>query len=154
HSKDDPARPQIKVMVGSLDPLGMPLATDVLSGERADDGLYIPIIERIRTGLQTPGLLFVGDCKMSALDTRAYLARHQDWYLSPLPLTGATAEAIDAWITTGVRKGETGALERIWRINERGHEGLAAEGYVFEHPCGAPDSDVAWRERVVVVHSP
>ena len=51
HSKDDPTRPQIKVMMGSLDPLGMPLATDVLSGERADDGLYIPIIERIRSGL-------------------------------------------------------------------------------------------------------
>ena len=62
-------------MMGSLDPLGMPLATDVLSGERADDGLYLPIIKRIRTGLKTPGLLFVGDCKRSALDTRAYLAR-------------------------------------------------------------------------------
>jgi transposase len=154
HSKDDPTRPQIKVMLGSLDPLGMPLATDVVSGERADDGLYLPLIERIRTGLQTPGLLFVGDCKMSALDTRAYLARHQDWYLSPLPLTGATAEAIDAWITTGVRKGETGALERIWRINERGHEVLAAEGYEFERTCGTPDSDVEWRDRVLVVRSP
>jgi len=96
-------------MLGALDPLGMPLATDVLSGERADDGLYLPIIERIRHGWQTPGLLFVGDCKMSALDTRAYLAKHQDWYLSPLPLTGATAEAIDAWITTGVTQGERGA---------------------------------------------
>jgi len=107
-SKADPTRPQIKVMRGSLDPLGMPLATDVLSGERADDGLYLPIIERIRTGLQTPGLLFVGDGKMSALDTRAYLARHHDCDLSPLPLTGATAEAMDAWITTGVRQGEAG----------------------------------------------
>src|SRR5262249_15116054 len=57
HSKDDPARPQIKVMMGSLDPLGMPLATDVLSGERADDGLYLPSMERIQTGLQTTGLL-------------------------------------------------------------------------------------------------
>jgi transposase len=91
HSQDDPTRPQIKVMMGSLDPMGMPLATEVLSGERADDGLYLPIIARIRTGLKTPGLVFVGDCKMSALDTRASLARHQDWYLSPLPLTGATA---------------------------------------------------------------
>src|SRR6266849_2017257 len=108
HSRDEPTRPQIKVMMGALDPLGMPLATDVLSGERADDGLYLPIIERIRNGLQRPGLLFVGDCKMRALDTRAYLAKHQDWYLSPLPLTGATAEAMDAWITTGVRKGEAG----------------------------------------------
>jgi len=154
HSKDDPTRPQIKVMMGSLDPLGMPLSTDVLSGERADDGLYLPIIERIRTGLKTPGLLFVGDCKMSALDTRAYLARHQDWYLSPLPLTGATGEAMDAWITTGVTKREVGELAQLWRTNDRGHEVLVAEGYEVERTCCAPGGDVEWRERVLVVRSP
>jgi transposase len=154
HSKDDPTRPQLKVMMGSLDPLGMPLSTDVLSGERADDGLYIPIIERIRSGLNKTGLLFVGDCKMSALDTRAYLARHQDWYLSPLPLTGATAVAMDAWITTGVTQGETGELVRIWRTNDRGHEVLAAEGYEFERTCCVPGGAGAWSERVVVVRSP
>jgi transposase len=157
HSKDDPARPQIKVMMGSLDPLGMPLATDVLSGERADDGLYLPIMERIRTGLKTPGLLFVGDCKMSALETRAYLARQQDFYLSPLPLTGATAEAMDAWITAGVMQGERGELERIVRTNDRGHKVLAAEGYECERPCEAPDEAgdaAAWPERVLVVRSP
>ena len=157
HSKDDPARPQIKVMMGSLDPLGMPLATDVLSGERADDGLYLPIMERLRTGLKTPGLLFVGDCKMSALEIRAYLARHQDFYLSPLPLTGATAEAMDAWITAGVRQGERGALARIVRTNDRGHQVLAAEGYEFERTCEAPDEAgdaAAWHERVLVVRSP
>jgi transposase len=128
HSKDDPSRPQIKVMMGSLDPLGLPLATDGVSGERADDGLYLPLMERSRTGLQATGLLFVGDCKMSALETRAYLARHQDFYLSPLPLTGATAEAMDAWITEGVTQGETGALERSVRTNDRGHKVLAAAG--------------------------
>jgi transposase len=154
HSKDDPTRPQIKVMMGSLDPLGMPLSTDVLSGERADDGLYIPIIERMRNGLHKTGLLFVGDCKMSALDTRAYLARHQDWYLSPLPLTGATAEAMDAWITAGVTKGEAGELTQIWRTNDRGHEVLAAEGYEFERTCCAPVDDMTWSERVLVVRSP
>lgn len=154
HSKDDPTRPQIKVMMGSLDPLGMPLSTDVLSGERADDGLYIPIIERIRAGLNKTGLLFVGDCKMSALDTRAYLARHQDWYLSPLPLTGATAEAMDTWITAGVTKGEAGELERIIRTNDRGHQVLAAEGYEVERTCGAPDGNEVWSERVLVMRSP
>ena len=156
-SKDDPARPQIKVMIGSLDPLGMPLATDVLSGARADDGLYLPIMERIRTGLQTPGLLFVGDCQRSALATRAYLARHQDLSLAPLPLTGTTAEAMDAWITEGLRQGERGALARIVRPNDRGHTVLAAEGYEFERTCEAPDEagDVAaWPERVLVVRSP
>jgi transposase len=154
HSKDDPTRPQIKVMMGSLDPLGMPLATDVLSGERADDGLYIPLIERMRSGLPKTGLLFVGDCKMSAWETRAYLARHQDWYLSPLPLTGATAAAMDAWITAGVTQGEAGALVRIVRTNDRGHEVLAAEGYEFERTCGAPDGDMVWSERVLVLRSP
>src|SRR5437016_8813324 len=114
HSKADPTRPQIKVMMGSLDPLGMPLATDVLSGERADDGLDIPVIDRIRRGLNASGLLFVGDGKMSALDTRAHIAGHQHVYLSPLPVTGATAEAMETWITAGVAQGEAGALERIF----------------------------------------
>jgi len=42
HSKDHrPDLPQVKVMQAVLDPLGMPLATDVVSGERADDPLYI-----------------------------------------------------------------------------------------------------------------
>lgn len=154
HSKDDPTRPQIKVMMGSLDPLGMPLATDVLSGERADDGLYIPIIKRIEVGLSQRGLLFVGDCKMSALDTRAYLAGHQHVYLSPLPLTGATAEAMEAWITEGVAKGEAGELERIFRTNDRGHEVLAAEGYEFERACCAQEGEKGWTERVLVMRSP
>jgi len=154
HSKDDPTRPQIKVMMGSLDPLGMPLSTDVLSGERADDGLYIPIIERIRMGLNTSGLLFVGDCKMSAFETRTHVAGHHDFYLSPLPFTGATAEAMDAWIAEGVAKDEAGELERVLRTNDRGQEVLAAEGYEFERTCCAQEGEEEWRERVLVVRSP
>jgi transposase len=154
HRKDDPTRPQSKVMMSSLDPVGMPLATDVLSGERADDGLYIPIIKRIEAGLSRNGLLFVGDCKMSAWDTRVYLVEHQHVYLSPLPLTGATAEAMETWITEGVAQGEAGELERIFRTNDRGHAVLAAEGYEFERTCGAPEGKKRWTERVLVMRSP
>jgi transposase len=154
HSKDDPTRPHIKVLLGSLDPLGMPLATDVLSGARADDGLYIPIMERIRAGLNKTGLLFVGDCKMSALDSRTHVVGHHDYYLSPLPCTGATAEAMDAWVAAGVAKAQAGELERIFRCNDRGHEVLAAEGYELERTCWAKDGTEAWSERVLVVRSP
>jgi hypothetical protein len=92
---------------------------------------------------------------MSALETRAYLARHQDFYLAPLPLTGATAEAMEAWITEGVTRGEAGALQRIGRTDDRGHEGLAAAGYEVERTCGnAPDGAVPWSARVLVVRSP
>ena len=154
HSKDDPSRPQIKVMTGSLDPLGMPLATDVLSGERADDGLYIPLIERIASGLNTTGLLVVGDCKMSALSTRAYVAAHQHFYLSPLPLTGTTAEAMADWISEGIGKDRAGKLARIFRSNDRGDAVLAAEGYEVERTCCLEAGAAEWSERVFVVRSP
>src|SRR5580765_5910853 len=59
HSKDHrPDLPQLKVMLATLDPLGMPLATDILSGERADDLLYLPAIMRVRSTLAKPGLLY------------------------------------------------------------------------------------------------
>jgi len=154
HSKDDPRRPQIKVMMSSLDPLGMPLATDVLSGARADDGLYIPLIKRLAAGLRQPGLLFVGDCKMSALGTRAYVVGRQHLYLSPLPLTGATAEAMAAWISEGIAKDREGALERLVRRNHRDEEVLVAEGYELARSCGLEAGEVEWTERVFVVHSP
>jgi transposase len=67
HSKDHrPDLPQVKVMQAVLDPLGMPVATDVVSGECADDPLYLPCIERLQESLGRRGLLYVGDCKMAA----------------------------------------------------------------------------------------
>jgi transposase len=47
-----------------------------------------------------------------------------------------------------------GPSGNCWCTNDRGHEVLAAEGYEFERTCRVPDSDVAWRERVLVVRSP
>jgi len=132
----------------------MPLSTDVLSGERADDGFYIPSMERIRRGVNKSGLLFVGDCKMSALATRTHVARCHDFSLSPLPFTGATAEAMKAWITTGVAKGEAGEIERIFRTNDRGQTVLVAEGYELERTCGGQGGETAWTERVLVLRSP
>lgn len=45
HSKDHrPDLAQVKIMLSTLDPLGMPIATEILSGEKADDPLYIPAI--------------------------------------------------------------------------------------------------------------
>ena len=102
HRQADPTRPQVKVMLGSLAPWGMPLATAVWSGERAEDGFDRPIMERLRRGLHQTGLLCVGDCQRRAVDTRASLASPQDGSLSPVPWTGAPAEAMDAWITAGV----------------------------------------------------
>jgi transposase len=72
YSKDHrPDLPQLKVMLSALDPLGLPVATPIVSGERADDRLYLPAIAQVSQSLNAHGLLYVGDCKMAALDTRA-----------------------------------------------------------------------------------
>lgn len=75
---------QFKVMLASLDPLGLPLVVDVKPGNQADDPLYIPSYQRAKKILAHNGILVVGDSKMSALLTRATIVAGQDSYLVPL----------------------------------------------------------------------
>src|SRR3982751_1068701 len=84
HSKDDPDRPQFKIAAAVLDPLGLPLATAVVPGNVTDDPLYVPAIRAVRQSLGVGGRTYVGDCKMAALATRAFVAAGEDFYLCPL----------------------------------------------------------------------
>ena len=84
-------------MLAALDPLGMPLVTQVASGEQADDPLYIPGIEAVRGGVRRYGLLYVGDCKLMALATRAHLVAGGDYCLAPLSLVHLPQTTIDAY---------------------------------------------------------
>ena len=85
HSKEHrPDLPQVKINQSVIDPLGLPLSTTIVSGERADDPLYVPEIRKVQAQLAQPGVLYVGDCKMAALETRAYIAGSSDHYLCPL----------------------------------------------------------------------
>jgi transposase len=154
HSKDDPSLPQIKVMMGTLDPLGMPLATQVVAGEQADDGLYLPVIGQITQTLPEPGLLFVGDSKMSALVTRATVQQQDHYYLMPLPMTGKTPELLDEWITAAVA-GQV-PLQLIERTGTDGAPVVIAEGYELSraHTVNLASATVTWTERVCVIYSP
>jgi transposase len=85
HSKDHrPDLPQVKIAMAVLDPLGLPLTTTVVAGNTADDPLYLPEIAKVRQIAGTPGLTYVGDCKMAAIGTRAEIVAHQDYSLCPL----------------------------------------------------------------------
>src|SRR3990172_3956559 len=152
HSKDNPNLPQIKIMTGALDPLGMPLATEVVSGDKADDVLYVPIIERLKKTLKKEGLLFVSDCKGCALETRAYIVGQRDLYLSPLPLTGNTAKEMEKWITDGISKEKDSVVEKIYKENDKGEKVLVASGYEFERKIEGNGKE--WTERVFVIKSP
>ena len=156
HSKDDASLRQIKVMTGALDPPGLPLATDVVSGEKADDPLYIPVIERVHNALQKTGVLYCGDCKMSALETRTYVRSLDNHYLSPLPLTGKTARQLEAWIANGLARKTDGELEQVFRKNDKGEEVLIAEGYELDrNQSGVYEGEeFQWNERILILHSP
>ena len=146
HSKDDPTLRQIKAMMATLDPLGLPLALEVVSGEQADDPLYIPIIDRVLACLGRQGLLFVGDCKMSALATRAHLQEQGQYYLTPLALVGETAQQMPAWIEAGIKQGD--GLRAV--LDEDGEQ-VVAQGYELSRTCVS--GELSWQERVLVVRS-
>jgi transposase len=130
HSKDDrPVLPQVKVMQAVLDPLGMPLATDVVSGERADDPLYVPCIARGQQSLGRSGLLFVGDCKMAAQATRAFIALAGDYYLCPLPQVQLGEGELDEALERVWRAEQ--ALNSVFREREPGKPELIAQGYEY-----------------------
>ena len=52
-----PDLPQVKIMISALDQLGMPVATDVVPGQRAEAPRSLPAITRGRDGLRRSGRL-------------------------------------------------------------------------------------------------
>lgn len=153
-SKDHrPDLPQVKVMLATLDPLGMPVATDVVSGNRADDPLYIPAIKRVRESLGFKGLLCIGDCKMAALETRAFVQAGDDYYLCPLSETQLPAEELARYLES-VWSGEQ-VLGSIHREKADGGRELIAEGYERQVTLTAEigQETVTWTERRLVIRS-
>jgi transposase len=124
HSKDHrPDLPQIKLMAATAWPGSLFLAGDVHPGHAADDPLYLPLYRRVRTLLDRTGLLYVGDCKMAALETRAEIAAAGDLYLTRLPLTGEVAAQFAAWVEaalTGEAAAEVVEIRREAELIARG----------------------------------
>jgi transposase len=147
---------QYKLMLASLDPLGLPLAVDVVPGDRADDPLYRPCYQRVKQVLAEDGVLVVGDSKMSALDTRAAMVAGKDFYLTPLAHLksepGLLEELLAPWIE---RETE---MEYIY-LTEDGQDPdpklALAHGFETDRTqqVEVADQVVAWQERLLVVRS-
>jgi len=154
HSKDDPDRPQLKIAAAILDPLGLPLATAVVPGNTADDPLYIPAIRSVQQALGVGGRTYVGDCKMAALATRAFVAAGGDCYLCPLAdaqLSRAERRELLRPVWAG-----TQALQPVCRPGPEGQpDERVAEGFSVEVPLTARVGEevVRWRERRWLVRS-
>lgn len=155
HSKDHrPDLPQLKLMAAAAQPTCHTVACDVVAGNVADDVLYLPLIERVRTQVGQSALLYMGDKKMAALNIRADIAHHHDFYLTLLPRTGDQASSIEQWIDDAV-SGKS-PLTPFTRLDMKTKETVVfAEGYevIRTCQCGREDETVTWEERVQVVRT-
>ncbi len=154
HSKDHrPDLPQIKIALATLDPFGIPLASEVLSGEKADDPVYVPLIDRVHQGLGRAGLLYVGDCKMAAEKTRAHLQAQGDFYLCPLSALhvppATLAQNVEAYLAAG------SPLIEVVRQDEAGQPKCLAQGYetLVEMEVENADQRICWQERRLIIQS-
>ena len=151
HSKDHrPDLPQLKLMAAAAEPTGLLLASDVHPGDAADDPLYLPLIRRVRGLLDQTGLLYTGDCKMAALETRVEIDAGGDFYLTPLPMTGATQKQFEGWVDVAIKGPRREELVEIHIGSER-----VGMGYEFERIQTAPwgSTEHTWTERVLIVRS-
>jgi transposase len=152
HSKEHrPDLPQLKINQAVLDPLGLPLSTTVVSGERADDPLYVPEIRKVQASLGPQGVLYVGDCKMASLDTRAYLAASHDHYLCPLsavPMPAAALQAVLVPVWTGAQP-----LTPVHRAPETAADPREHLANGFSYGVTLKAGGVEWREQRLVVQS-
>jgi transposase len=154
HSKDRDDLPQLKVAVAALDPLGLPVTTLAVPGNTADDPLYLPEIKKVQHAFGAGGKTYIGDVKMAALATRAYLASTHDYYLCPLgekQLSGQERRALLQPLWQGSQ-----ALQRVYRPAADGQPPeLVAEGFGVEVRLQAAVGGkvVSWTERRWVVRS-
>ncbi len=154
HSKDKrPDLPQLKVMLACLDPLPLPLVTNVLPGQAADDPLYCPAIQRVRSSMGRRGLLYVGDSKMASLSTRAFVQAGGDFYLMPLPSKHLPLH----WHTSYLVRVHDGTqpLVTVKRMRADGEVVEIATGYEHTVQLTAQHEghQLNWQERRLIVRS-
>ena len=148
-SKDHrPDLRQFKEVLGTLDPVGIPLWSATVAGHCADDPLYLPIWHRLVKVIGHSAFLVVGDCKMASLATRAQIHAGGGFYLAPLPMTGHTPDSLRDWVLAPPVAAVTIRLPGRAEPVGAGFEVAVAQTWTPE--TGAV---VTWQERTLVVRS-
>ena len=155
-SKDHrPDLRQFKLMLATLDPLGLPICCQPIAGNKSDNGLYVPAYDATVAALGTTDVLVVGDSKMSDLPTRGHIVGGGSRYLGAYRPIHATTE-IALWVDAALVAAATWV--RIETVDRR--TGDVQEDAVI-HPFDRPQTWVdpvtqqthTWTERVLVVRA-
>jgi transposase len=155
-SKDHrPDLRQFKLMLATLDPLGLPICCQPIAGNKGDNGLYVPAYDATVAVLGTTDVLVVGDSKMSDLPTRGHIVVGGSRYLGAYRPIHATAE-IAGWVDAALANAKTWVC--IETVDHRtGELQLSAVIHPFDRPQTWVDpvrqQAYTWTERVLVVRA-
>ena len=115
--------PQFKTMLSTIDPFGYPLCNLTVSGNSADDPLYIPVIEKSMDRLTGMNSLFVGDCKLGSFETRAFINKKGYQYFCPLSGIQVSNSKLIDYINKADR--QQIELTKVWKEGK-----VIAKGYI------------------------
>jgi len=111
------------------------------------------VIDEVRAGVGQRGLLYVGDCKLMALATRAHLQAGGDYYLGPFSAVQMPPATVDEYLSavwTGAQ-----ALTGVERPDHDGTMQRVAEGFERRTTVTVvvDGQEVSWVERQLIVRS-
>ncbi len=113
----------------------------------------VPALTQIFSTLDSPGLLGVGDCQMSAINTRAQIHGAAHYYLCPLSKVGQVPQLL----SEGIELALSEQLEKvkIIRHSDDCQEQVLGTGYELEREQETIINGVTqtWTERVLLIRS-
>ena len=153
HSKNHrPDLRQYRQLLGTIDPAGVPLVSETLAGNGADDPVYLPTWQRLVKVIGHKDFIYIADCKAAAHQTRAELAQAGGSYCFPLPMTGHTPSVLKSWVLNPPTP-----CQELRLPNSAESEPAMGVGFEMELGKIEYDSDTEesfhWWERYLVVRS-
>ena len=148
----------VKVMLAVMDNevngFGYPLAHLTVSGEQADDGLYIPIIKECELVWEAckrkSRKLYIGDSKMGSIENRHHIWESKNDYMMPL----SKRQLSDKERISRVK--EQTDFKKVYKKDKSDQQQLVAKGFEYKETISYERADeqiVKWEERRVYVQS-
>jgi transposase len=154
YSKDKrPDLLQFKQGLGVLDPAGIPLFTETVAGNEADDPLYVPAWREMSKTIGHTDFLYVADSKAGSLETRGAIDKEKGYYLFPLAMTGKVPEELTSAVSNPPEEVEEITLNDP--IGDKEEPVVVGRGFVVEKNLeyGEGDDKHSWPERWLMVQS-
>ena len=152
HSKDHrPDLRQFMQQLGTLDPAGIPLITQTLAGNSAEDPHYLPAWQRMVHILGRADWLLIADSKFSSLANQAQVQAGGGFYLAPIPMKGHIPELFREWVLHPPARVQRISVDGVPQGGCQGFEVSVPQEWVNPEMVEGVTAPVRWEQRMLLV---